>query len=98
MTSSSDKSLQERAQKLHSRIMATHAFCSLAESQAHGKKTEEARQSLLQIEGTIDEVAGLLMEPDHVSRSSAAELRELLQELQERAAKIKSLPEADHER
>lgn len=98
VTSSSDKSPQERARKLHARIMAAHAFCSLAESQAHGKKTEEARESLLQIASAIDVVAGLLMERDHVSSSSAAELRELLLELQERAGKIEPLIEGDRER
>lgn len=86
-----DKSQLERAEKLRARIMAAHAICAIAESDARAAKPDQARQSFLQIDQAIDEVSGRLLEPGHLSSSSALELRDLLTELQGRTRKIQSL-------
>ena len=78
---------QIRADSIRSRIMAARTFCAIAESEAR-RIPERARQTLAKIRRSIDEIEGHILEPNHISPTSAGELRDLLSELRARADSV----------
>jgi hypothetical protein len=92
----SQESARFRADSIRTRILAVHAFCSVAESKLRWASPADAEDILATIRARVSEIDYHLREPEHIPAASVAALRILQAELEARIRRIEKAMQADH--
>lgn len=89
------ESAKIRADAIRIRMLAAHAFCSVAESNFRWGSPNRAQTTLAMVRARIAEVEFHLQEPGHVSMVYADDLRKRLSQLKERMEDIEKWMKAE---
>jgi hypothetical protein len=89
------ESAKIRADAMHIRMLAAHAFCSVAESNFRWGAPTRARTTLAVVRARIAEIEFHLQEPGHVSMAYADDLSKRLSQLKARIEGIEMSMKAE---